>query len=103
MCPSWTAYSRSVSRPTSRGGPLAGHIALCNNSRVALGLTHLIWRAMEIRSLSLDFSQPVSGSGPRSTSQTVVFSREVLRAVAGLSDYLAESRWGSGCNRPACL
>jgi hypothetical protein len=45
---------------------------------------------MEIRPLSLDFSQPVSGSGPRTTSQTVVFPREVLRAVAGLSGYFAE-------------
>src|SRR5450631_1766703 len=45
---------------------------------------------MEIRSLSLDFSQPISGSGPRTNSQTLVFSRQVIRAVAGLSGYFAE-------------
>ena len=45
---------------------------------------------MEIRSLSIDFSQPISGSGPRTNSQTLVFSRQVIRAVAGLSGYFAE-------------
>jgi hypothetical protein len=51
---------------------------------------------MEMRPLSLDFSQPVSGSGPRTSSQTVVFSRQVLRAVAGLSGYFAEYSGGDG-------
>ena len=45
---------------------------------------------MEIRSLSLDFSQTISGSGPRTNSQTLVFPRQVIRAVAGLSGYFAE-------------
>jgi hypothetical protein len=51
---------------------------------------------MEMRQLSLDFSQPVSGSGPRTSSQAVVFSRQVLRAVAGLSGYFAEYSGGDG-------
>jgi hypothetical protein len=51
---------------------------------------------VEMRPLSLDFSQPVSGSGPRTSSQTVVFSRQVLRAVAGLSGYFAEYSGGDG-------
>ena len=46
--------------------------------------------AVEIRPITLDFSQPVSGSGPRTNSQTLVFPRQVLRAVAGLSGYFAE-------------
>jgi hypothetical protein len=45
---------------------------------------------MEIQTTSLDFSQPVSGSGPRTTSQTLVFPRQVDRAVAGLTGYFAE-------------
>jgi hypothetical protein len=45
---------------------------------------------MEIRLLSLDFSQSLSGSGPRITSQTLVFSVPVTQAVAGLAGYLAE-------------
>lgn len=42
---------------------------------------------MDIRTGSLDFTAPVSGSGPRTASTTVVFAREVTNAVAGLSGY----------------
>lgn len=50
---------------------------------------------MEIRSGSLDFSQPLSGSGPRPASATVVFPRSVKSAVAGLSGYAAEYSGGN--------
>lgn len=42
---------------------------------------------MQIRTGSIDFSAPLRGSGPRIASQTVVFSRSVLRATAGLGGY----------------
>lgn len=42
---------------------------------------------MELRMDSLDFSMPVSGSGPRSASRTLVFPRNVRSAVAGMSGY----------------
>ena len=45
---------------------------------------------MEIRAESLDFSQPLRGSGPRTAQKTVVFPRNVVSAVAGLSGYLTE-------------
>ena len=45
---------------------------------------------MEIRVDSLDFSQSLSGSGPRPASRTFVFPRAVKTAVAGLSGYVAE-------------
>lgn len=41
---------------------------------------------MELRTGSVYF-QPLRGDGPRTASQTVVFPREVVRAVAGLSGY----------------
>ena len=42
---------------------------------------------MQIRTGAIDFSAPLRGSGPRVASQTVVFPRSVVRAVAGLSGY----------------
>jgi hypothetical protein len=45
---------------------------------------------MDIRSTSIDFSLPLSGSGPRTASQTVVFPRPVKQAVAALSGYFTE-------------
>ena len=45
---------------------------------------------MEFRSDSLDFSQALSGSGPRSSSKTVVFPRAVRSATAGLARYVVE-------------
>jgi len=42
---------------------------------------------MQIRTGSIDFSAPLRGSGPRTASQTVVFPRPVVRAVAGLGGY----------------
>jgi hypothetical protein len=42
---------------------------------------------MEIRTGSLDFTAPVSGSGPRTASSTVVFPRAIADAVAGLTGY----------------
>jgi hypothetical protein len=45
---------------------------------------------MELRTDSFDFSQTLSGSGPRTASKTVVFPRSVKTAVAGLTGYLAE-------------
>ena len=42
---------------------------------------------MELRTGSVDFSQPLRGSGPRTASQTIVFPRTVLRAVAGIGGY----------------
>lgn len=45
---------------------------------------------MEIRTDSLDFSSPLRGDGPRLASKTLVYSRGVTSAVAGLSGYLAE-------------
>ena len=50
---------------------------------------------MEIRSGSIDFSMPLSGSGPRTGSQTLVFARPVLTATAGLVGYLAEFSGGN--------
>ena len=50
---------------------------------------------MDLRSGSLDFSQPLSGSGPRPASATVVFPRAVQSAVAGLSGYAAEYSGGN--------
>ena len=42
---------------------------------------------MDSRSGSIDFSLPLSGSGPRTASQTVVFPRTVKAAAAGLAGY----------------
>lgn len=42
---------------------------------------------MQIRTGSIDFSLPLRGSGPRPATQTIVFPRTVLRAVAGLGGY----------------
>jgi hypothetical protein len=42
---------------------------------------------MEFRTGSLDFTAPVSGSGPRTSSSTVVFSRAVTDQVAALTGY----------------
>jgi hypothetical protein len=50
---------------------------------------------MEISTGSLDFSQPLSGSGPRTAQQTLVFARPVVSAVAGLAGYLAEFSGGN--------
>ena len=50
---------------------------------------------MELSSGSLDFSQPLSGSGPRTASQTIVFARPVASATAGLVGYLAEFSGGN--------
>jgi len=50
---------------------------------------------MDIRSGSLDFSQPLRGSGPRAASSTVVFPRSVKSAIAGLSGYAAEYSGGN--------
>ncbi len=44
---------------------------------------------MEFRRGSLDFSLPLSGSGPRTASTTLVFSRPVLNAAVGLTGYSA--------------
>lgn len=53
---------------------------------------------MEIRTGSIDFSMPLSGSGPRTASQTVVFARPVVTATAGLAGYLAEFSGGNDHN-----
>jgi hypothetical protein len=45
---------------------------------------------MEIRADSLDSSQSLRGSAPRTAQKTVVFPRDVVSAVAGISGYLAE-------------
>src|SRR5262249_3373421 len=50
---------------------------------------------MELRAGSLDFSQPLSGSGPRTASTTLVFPRTVNSATAGLSGYSAEYSGGN--------
>jgi len=50
---------------------------------------------MEFRSESLDFSQPLSGSGPRSASKTLVFPRTVKSAAAGITGYQAEYSGGN--------
>ncbi|MFP5228952.1 MAG: hypothetical protein ACLGXA_15140 [Acidobacteriota bacterium] len=50
---------------------------------------------MEISTGSLDFSQPLSGAGPRTASQTIVFARPVVSATAGLVGYLAEYSGGN--------
>ena len=42
---------------------------------------------MEFRTGSLDFTAPISGSGPRPASSTVVFPRAVTDAVAALTGY----------------
>jgi hypothetical protein len=44
---------------------------------------------MELRTGSLDFSLPLSGSGPRTPNTTLVFPRAVVAAAAGLSGYTA--------------
>jgi len=49
---------------------------------------------MEIRSDSLDFSLPLRGSGPRTATKTLVFPRDVVSAVAGMTGYLAEFSGG---------
>ena len=38
---------------------------------------------MELQLGSLDFSQPISGSGPGTSSQTLVFPRTVTAAIGG--------------------
>src|SRR5690242_10573750 len=50
---------------------------------------------MDFRAGSLDFSLPLSGSGPRTASTTVVFPRTVNTAVAGLAGYAAEYSGGN--------
>jgi hypothetical protein len=45
---------------------------------------------MEIRRGTIDFSLPLRGSGPRTSSQTVVFPRAVLSATSGLAGYMVE-------------
>jgi hypothetical protein len=42
---------------------------------------------MEFRTGSADFSQPLSGSGPRTQQTTIVFGRSVNRAAAGITAY----------------
>ena len=42
---------------------------------------------MELRTDSLDFSMPLSGSGPRSASKTLVFPRAVRSVAAGLTGH----------------
>jgi hypothetical protein len=55
-------------------------------------------KLVEIRSGSLDFSQPLSGAGPRQASSTVVFPLAVTAATAGLAGYLAEFSGGNDHN-----
>lgn len=50
---------------------------------------------MDIRTGSLDFSLPLSGSGPRPASATVIFPRTVNTAIAGLAGYAAEYSGGN--------
>ncbi|HTQ56673.1 MAG TPA: hypothetical protein VMI94_19540 [Bryobacteraceae bacterium] len=50
---------------------------------------------MEFSNGSLDFSMPLSGSGPRTASQTIVFPRAVTAATAGLVGYLTEFSGGN--------
>src|SRR5262249_5855166 len=50
---------------------------------------------MDIRATSLDFSQALSGSGPRTATQTLVFPRPVLSAVEALSGYGTEFSGGN--------
>jgi hypothetical protein len=45
---------------------------------------------MDIRLTSIDFSLPLSGAGPRTSSQTLVFPRQVKQAVAAISGYVVE-------------
>jgi hypothetical protein len=45
---------------------------------------------MQIRRGTIDFSLPLRGSGPRTSSQTVVFPRDVLHATSGLAGYKIE-------------
>jgi hypothetical protein len=54
------------------------------------GTRHRLRGRMDIRVDSLDFSQALSGDGPREASKTIVFPRPVSAAVAGLTGYLAE-------------
>src|SRR6266566_36832 len=49
---------------------------------------------MDSRSGSIDFSLPLSGSGPRTASQTVVFPRTVKAGAAGLAGYTIAFRGG---------
>src|SRR5882724_1078726 len=49
---------------------------------------------MEFRPDSLDFSQALSGSGPRLQSTTIVFARPVKTAIAGLTGYTVEFSHG---------
>jgi hypothetical protein len=42
---------------------------------------------LDFRTGSIDFSSPLRGSGPRVSSQTVVFPRQVNNAVVGLNGY----------------
>jgi hypothetical protein len=42
---------------------------------------------MEIQTGSVDFSSPLSGSGPRTGQQTVIFSRNVTSAAVGITGY----------------
>jgi hypothetical protein len=51
---------------------------------------------MDIRPTSIDFSLPLSGSGPRTAPQTLVFPRPVKQAVAGIAGYLVEYSGGDG-------
>ena len=53
---------------------------------------------MEFQSGTLDFSMPLSGSGPPTAQQTVVFPRAVVSVVAGLGGYLAEFSAGNDHN-----
>src|SRR5580700_6524181 len=55
-------------------------------------------KLVEIRAGSLDFSQPLSGAGPRQASSTVVFPLAVTAATAGLAGYLAEFSGGNDHN-----
>jgi len=42
---------------------------------------------MDIRTGSIDFSATLRGSGPRVSSQTIVFPRQILSGIAGISGY----------------
>jgi hypothetical protein len=45
---------------------------------------------VDIRRGTIDFSLPLRGSGPRQSSQTIVFPRAVLQATSGLAGYKVE-------------
>jgi hypothetical protein len=51
---------------------------------------------LELRTESVDFSLPLRGNGPRISSKTVVFTRPVTTAIAGLSGYTIGYSSGSG-------